>query len=88
MLATLTTLGFAVAALFALATLGASLARGFAAAAALPRGRTGGEFRMVTVRSASTSMAPFAAPSVMTRPVRRQVRPALTQVRCPHRVAA
>jgi len=88
MLATLMTLGFAAAALFVLVTLSASLARGFAAAAALPRERTSGEFRMVTVRSASTSMTPFAMPSVMTRPVRRPVRPALTQARSPQRVAA
>ena len=87
MFATLLTLGFAAAALFVLATLGASLARGFAAAAALPRGRTNGEFRMVTVRSASTSMTPFAAPPVM-RPVRRPIRQAQAPVRPPQRVAA
>jgi hypothetical protein len=88
MLATLMTLGFAAAALFALATLGASLARGFAVAAALPRERKGGEFRLVTVRSVSTPISPFATPSVMTRQARRPVRQALAPARLPQRVAA
>jgi hypothetical protein len=88
MLATLMTLGFAAAALFALVTLGASLARGFAVAAALPRERTGGEFRVVTVRSLSTSMTPLAARSATARPVRRPVRQSLAPVRSPQRVAA
>jgi hypothetical protein len=87
MLATLMTLGFTTAALFALATLGASLARGVAIAAALPRERTGSDFRMMTVRSASTSMTSFAARSVM-RPGRRPVRQAFAPARSPQRVAA
>jgi hypothetical protein len=90
MLATLLTLGFAAAALFALATLGASLARGVAVAAALPRGRgVDSNFRSITVRSASTSagLMPVRA-SMASRLVRRPARPALAQVRSPQRVAA
>ena len=90
MLATLLTLGFAAAAIFAVATLGASLAKGLAVAAALPRERAGGgEVRTVTVRSASTSasLSP-ARPLATARSVRRSVRPALVLARRPERVAA
>jgi len=89
MLATLLTLGFAAAALFALITLGASLARGVAIAAALPRERAGSDFRSVTVRSASTSagLVPIRA-AIASRPVRRPARPALAPARAPQRVAA
>ena len=89
MLATLLTLGFAAAAIFVVAALGASLAKGLAVAAALPRERAGREFRVVTVRSASTSAALSPArPLVTARSVRRPVRPALVPARRPERVAA
>ena len=90
MFATLLTLAFATAALFALATLGASLAKGLAVAAAL-RGESAGRgaFRTVTVRSASTSAGLSAArPLTAGRAPRRPVRPVLAQARCPQRVAA
>jgi len=89
MLATLMTLGFAAAALFVLATLGASLARGLAVAAALPGARGEDAFRIVTVRSASTSaeLSPARALTAV-RPVRRLARQIPAAPRCRQRAAA
>lgn len=89
MFATMLTLGFVAASLFAVAALAASLAKGLAAAAALAGDRAGGgEYRSITVRSAPTSGGLGGRPLTAPRAPRRTVRPVLVQARCPRRVAA
>jgi hypothetical protein len=90
MIATLLTFGFAAAALFALATLGASLAKGLAAAPALRREFAAcGDSRIVTLRclSSSADLRP-AGRIIQERGARRAVRPALPRPLCPHLAAA
>ena len=90
MIATLLTFGFAAATLFALATLGASLAKGLAAAPALRRELAAcGDSCVVTLRCASTSAALQPAGRITPeRGARRTVRPAFPQPLHPHRAAA
>ena len=74
MIGTLLTLGFLAAALFALAALGTSLARGLAAAGRLRHELAVCEdFRYVTIRSASTSAALAAGRRFTPEPGSRRV---------------
>lgn len=90
MIATFLTLGFLAAALFAVATIGASLAKGWASAAALRHDfATCGHERMLIVRSLSTSAGQPAGRAVTPeRGSRRAARPTSLPVRRPQRVAA
>jgi hypothetical protein len=90
MIATLLTFGFAAAALFALATLGASLAKGLAAAPALRRELAAcGDSRIVTLRCVSSSADLRPAGRITPeRGARRMARPAFPRPLRPHRAAA
>jgi hypothetical protein len=90
MIASLLTFGFAAAALFALASLGGSLAKGLAAAPVLHRVlAASGDSRVVTLRCASTSAdLRLAGRIIPERGARRTVRPAFPRPLLPHRAAA
>ena len=90
MIAALLTLGFLAAAFFAVATIGASLAKGWASAAALRRDlATCGHERMLTLRSLSTTAGqPVGRAVIPERGSRRVARQTSLPVRRPQRVAA